>query len=266
MQLGLGLGLTKQQGGGGQSLAQQVEAILAGTTGFALDRTSTANLFQDAAGTVPVTTISDPVGRVNSQWGTTSYDWRQATGGNRGAWNGSGVLYDGVASYFDPFSALGLLNAAPAAFFAERITFTSLAAIQMFMGWSSNVADEARIWVYATATGQIVCDLRRTDGGAVVTATTAAAVVTAGTPATIVVQADCNGTNLLKIWVNGVEQASTAIAAGTFSATNSARARDGANIQGVVGQFYGGTKRKGVYAPFAISAPNRATIEAWLAT
>lgn len=95
------------------SLSQQVAALLAGTTGFALDPTDATTLWQDSAKTTPVTAASQPVGAIRTKWGLTQFDLIQATASNRPAWNGVAALsFDGAGDTLQTTEELALTNSA----------------------------------------------------------------------------------------------------------------------------------------------------------
>jgi hypothetical protein len=73
----------------------------------AYDPRDPATLFQDNTGTVPVTTIGDPVGRISDITGN-GHHLLQATAPARGLWTGTGILLDGVDDLYieaTPWSA-----------------------------------------------------------------------------------------------------------------------------------------------------------------
>lgn len=61
------------------ALDDQVRAILAGTPGFLIDPRNLSTMFQDSAGSIPVTTSGQPVARVNTQGGTTVNNYFNST-------------------------------------------------------------------------------------------------------------------------------------------------------------------------------------------
>lgn len=102
--------------------AAEVETILSGTTGFALDPTDTATMWQDSAKTTAVTAASDPVGAITTKWGTTQFDFVQATSGNRPTWDGTRFLTpDGVSKRLEFDGSSDVLRNAPGYYVAFRI-------------------------------------------------------------------------------------------------------------------------------------------------
>lgn len=69
-----------------------VIAFMQGTMAVVYDASDLSTLFQDAAGTVPVTTDGDPVGRWNDQTGS-GKDWIQPTNGVRPIYRTDGVRH-----------------------------------------------------------------------------------------------------------------------------------------------------------------------------
>ena len=68
-----------------------MEAFLSGSTGFALDPSDLAVLFQDAAGQHRLTG-GQSVGRVNGKWGPAASFISQSTGAAQPVWSGSAAL------------------------------------------------------------------------------------------------------------------------------------------------------------------------------
>lgn len=84
-------------GGGTPSLTAQVQALFAkySAAGGMWDFTDMATLWQDSAGTTPVTAASQPVGRAVDISGN-GLNFLQATAGKRGLYETTGVDLDGV--------------------------------------------------------------------------------------------------------------------------------------------------------------------------
>jgi len=90
-------GIDAPLGGGSQSLTDQVRAALFsnGEQGGMWDATDMATLFQDSAGTTPVTSVTQPIGKMLDLSGNANYMW-QATAGARPQYTADGALFDGV--------------------------------------------------------------------------------------------------------------------------------------------------------------------------
>lgn len=84
-------------GGGTPSLTAQVQALFGkySAAGGMWDFTDAATLFQDSAGTTPVTAAIQPVGRVLDKSGQGNH-FIQSTAASRPAYNGAGITPDGV--------------------------------------------------------------------------------------------------------------------------------------------------------------------------
>jgi hypothetical protein len=261
----IGLGLCLPIGGGGVDYAALVQSILSGTLGFAREPIA-ANLFQDTAAATPVVNTSDPIGRVNCQWGSSPPNWQQGTAGYRPLWTGVGISYDGIDDHFATFSNAALLNNRPGAFHCERVLCGDLVAIRPVISFSTATATVQRFVVVVNTNGSIALQTRRLDADALNTLTTATGLITAGVAAVITAQVDWAGTGLAKIWLNGTEVASAAVSGSVANseATDSNRAREGASLNAVPpSQPFLGVERRAVTAPFVMTAQNRAAIEAW---
>ena len=246
-------------------LGLAVQARLSGTTGFASNPIA-ANLFQDTAGATPVTAISDPVGRFNCQWGSAPPNWQQGVALQRPVWDGTGLTYDGVNSYFSVFSNMSFLNNVPGVFYCESFSSSSLAALRVLNSFSTGAsATIPRFLVYVDTDGSIKVQSRRLDADATNVTTTAAGVITAGVSALISCQVDWAGTGLAKVWVDGTEVISSAVtgSVANTSATDSLRVRDGSALNSAPGSPFIGWTRRSVFAPYILNDTDRATIEAW---
>lgn len=94
MRIGLGLGLT----GGQRRAAAWMPTDVGGCLLYLL--AGTAQLYQDDAGTVPVTATSDPVGRW-ADLSASAYHLTQATAAQRGTYDGDGLGSGKPAVTFD---------------------------------------------------------------------------------------------------------------------------------------------------------------------
>ena len=266
MRLGLGLGIS-YGGGGGVDLGAAVQAILSGTAGFARDPIA-ANLFQDTAGATPVVSAADPIGRINCQWGNAPPNWQQATAGDRPAWDATGIACDGATDHMATLSDLSLFSNVPGSFTSGRFLFTNLAATHALLSVSNGVTSTVqRFCAVVNTDGSIALQLRRLDADGLTTITTAAGLVTAGVPVVLSWQADWAGTGLGKIWVDGVERASSAIggSAANTESTASLRARNFGSLNGTPPSVrLSGWARRGVTTPYVLSDVNRAAVEAWV--
>ena len=258
----------KRRAGGASDIGALVAAILSGTAGFAFDPI-VANLFQDTVGATPVVIAADPVGRINCQWGSAPPNWQQATAGYRPAWDGTGVACDGVDDHMATLSGGGsLLNNVPGAFACKRVLCTDLVSSRPVFSFSTATSTIQRFCALINTNGSIALQCRRLDADSLNTITTASTgLITAGVAATISWQVDYAGTGLAKIWLNGTEVASAAIAgvAGNSDVTNTNRARLMAGLAAVPPtQSLLGWVRRGVMTPYVLNDADRATMEAWV--
>ena len=103
-------GIGSASGGGvTPSLTAQVQALFGkySAAGGMWDFTDTATLFQDSAGTTPVTAASQPVGRVLDKSGQGNH-FIQSTSASRPAYNGAGITPDGVDDFMQTAGNLDL--------------------------------------------------------------------------------------------------------------------------------------------------------------
>lgn len=263
MKLGLGLGLTYQRAGSAApSLSAQVEAILAGTTGFALDPSDVTTMHQDTARTVPVAIASDPVGNIRSKWGTTTYDVQQATAAARPAWNGvAGMTFDNTDDSLN--FPLGILQNIPAAFIAFRFNPTTVGSDSMIFVSTGTSATNHRFDGLLSSDGSYRFGGRRLDADGLGFYSAAAGSIVAGTPAVISQLIDYAGAGTITGWING-----TQVAGGPFAGTVG-NTENTASLAATFGR-YSTTRAHGplgrfVFCPFVPSAGQRSTIDAWLA-
>lgn len=221
MKLGLGLGLTYQRAGSAAlTLSQQVEAWLAGTPGYALDPSDLTLLDQISTGGTPVVAASDPVGRYRTKpWGNAaSVDFIQATAASRPAWNGAGGLsWDGVDDVMNvnPGAGKAVLNGAAAATWAVRFKRSvASAGVIGYFSWVTN-ASTLRLGLNLTAAGGVDVVVRRADGVAGNTYSSAGGLIALNTDYTLIVSVDFSGANTVQAYLNGTQRISTALTDGT---------------------------------------------------
>lgn len=255
----------RRQSGGSLTLSQRVQAILAGRDGFAIDPSDTSTMFQDSAGSTPITAASQPVGRINAKWGNSPPAFTQATAAARPTWNGaSSLLSDGVddslqATNVAMFSGV----AAIASFMRYNRTIDGAGAeILSFISTSTSTVrrygtdtEGARLrWAgkRLDADSQVVIDNAGVGNGG-----------TLSTPYTAYVLAQYASPGTLSARIN--KAASTL--AGTITGTPanaSATIPASMTICGRGGGFYGGLTGRCVFMAFVPTAEEINTIEAWL--
>jgi hypothetical protein len=266
MRLNLGLGLTSQRSGApALTLSQQVEAILTGTNGFALDTSDISTLFQDTAAATPVTAINDPVGRINSKWGLVSRNFVQGTAGFRPAWTGGSLDYDGTDDALGTSAASPIFQNAPAAFITARCVTDNIAQRTIMM-FSTNAANNHRFSATLDASNVLYMSGRRLDADAEVNAVSGAAgAVTINVPFTFSWEADYAGTRAFNGYLNGSPYTTGTLfaTAGNTSNTTSASVTIGTYTTGIarwrdkIGRM--------VICPFLPTSGQRAVFEAWVA-
>ena len=270
MNLGLGLGFARRPATGGSppapDLDAEVEAFLSGSTGFALDPSDLAVLFRDAAGTTPVTTSGQSVGRVNGKWGTAASFISQSTGAAQPVWSGSAALTcDEVDDEMRGLSGdiLATFNNVTAAFGGVRFRVASLAAARGLFMWNTTSSSAVRFSAFVNTDGSVGVSGRRLDADSAWTFTSATGLVTTGVAYTVTVQLNYS-TGAIVVRLDGSAVITDNIGgSGNTSATNSNRTGWGLT--------YGSTRYapsrlgRGVVAPKLPSAGELTSVEAWLA-
>lgn len=269
MNLGLGLGFARRPATGAAppSLSEQVETMLAGTTGFALDPTDTATMWQDTARTTPVGTDSDPVGSIQTKWGTGSPEYlAQGTAAARPAWaGGSSLLFDGTDDFLfgSDASMAAMSQNANYVFAAARVKFTSLATDRPFIWLSANSgATIPRCWGRVTTAGRIDLLGRRNGADSTFTLSSATGLVTTGTSYTIMFGWNFNaGTG--EIWLDG-----TSVASGTIGGTGPTENLPANQIRAGVSsgptRWFSGNLGRQVFAPKEPTSDERTSVADWL--
>ncbi len=250
-------------GSAAPSLSDQVQAILAGTAGFALDPSDLKTLDQVSGGGTPLTQANDPIGRLISKFGTTPYRFIQDTAGARPAWDGvGGVVCDGVDDRLNNGAlANACLNGASVAVLAIAFKAPAITGTKQVFNLSTGLSVNVnRLSVTYTAAGALRVSVRRNDSVAGADYDSAGSIIQAGVHHKVVVSVDLTGTNKVTAWVNGVQVIDAALTDGTgaFTATNSANVR-------FCGDEHNGKVGRVVSAPLLVTGGQRATIEAWLA-
>lgn len=232
MKLRLSLGLSPQHGGSGAppapDYAAEVAALLSSTIGFALDPSDVSTLFQDTAAATPVASASDPIGRINSKYGTTAYNFQNATGTLKPLWNGAGgMAFDGVDDRLDQGASYTYTAAIAGCVISQRIKVAALAG--NFFGISTNSGTNARIQLGIGASGQVILSVRRLDTDGANTFTSANGIIAINTNYTVTARIDYAGTGGIEVWVNGVSILTGTLInpAGNTSNTNQVRHRLG---------------------------------------
>lgn len=261
MNMRLPMGLSRR-GGSTPSLSAQVEAILAGTQGFALDPSDLTTMHQDTARTVPVASASDPVGNIRSKWGTTTYDIQQATAGARPAWNGvGGMAFDNADDSLN--FPLAMMRNRAACFVSFRMRPTTIGSDSTFFVSTGTSATTHRFDGLLQADGSYRIGGRRLDADGLSSGLAPAATIAAATSYVMSMEIDYAGTGALRGWVNGALLVDKVISGtpGNTSDTDSLAATFGrlasTRFDGLLGKF--------IFYPSIPTAEQRADVEAWIA-
>ena len=242
------------------SLSAQVEAILSGTTGYALDPTDLATLWQDSAKTTPVTTAGQPVGAIRTKWGNTQFDFLQSTAGARPTWDGTRFLVpDGVDDFLTADGSFNVLRNAPGYYVAIRKGGTQ--NTQNFFCISTATNTIPRLALQGATTNRLRTQVRRLDADATVDTFGTLAVMDGNTYA---FEADLAGTGNTKRYKDNslIETIAHGGTPANSSDTASARMRLCANLSaGFFNTVYIGRL---VLLPFIPTSGQRATIHDWL--
>jgi hypothetical protein len=245
------------------SLDSQVEAILAGTKGFALDIQDLSSLFQDAAGTIPVTAAGQPVGLVKGKWGTTPQDWSQTSAAARPVLEPDGMLlFDGADDFLN-VSPNSIFQNVPAIFCCGRLkTPAGAGGLRTFLHVSGNATGTPRLRFLSQVDGSLDVSTTRI-GTSTLTASTPAATLTPDVAQTVTGLTDYATAGRSRVWVDGTLQADIASNGG-------GQTEDVASSVGRLMRFNTATNPgKGswgrmVFAVEALSDADRAVIEQWV--
>lgn len=246
------------------ALDDQVQAILAGTGGYALDPRDLSTMFQDAAGTIPVTTPGQTVGRIVGKWGIgATAVWSETILTAHPLWDGSDLIYDGATDLLNGNAETDLPRNAPAMFFCGLVNLQDFEATRGILGLSVQSATQSRFVVTIDPTGQVNIPTRRPDatGYNVVFPTL---IFPVGVATVLSCLADVAGASMAYAWVNGVAGTPFPLgAAAPYSDTASGRRRLGANVANSPNRFFGKFGRQ-VHCPFVPTESQRLIFEAWV--
>ncbi len=251
----------------GPSPDAELEAFLTGKVGFARDPADLSTLWQDVAGTVPVTAAGQPVARWDGKFTSTPRRMTQATASFCPAYDGAGLAFDGTDDRLDTPTGLGeMSNGAPGYFTCVKARFNALPAQSTLHAFSAITSTNNRGWFGLLANGAAQFFGRRTDGDTQANLASSAGVLTTGVDYVISFEVDAAGTGNVRCWVNGALVLTGALAGspGNFSSTTSPRVREGSNLGNTVGAFMNGWMRRRVDVAQAVSDADRAMIEAWV--
>jgi hypothetical protein len=251
----------RQGGAAALTLSQQVEAILAGTTGFALDPTDVSTMWQDSAKTTPVTAALDPVGAIRTKWGTAQFDILQSVAGDRPAWDGTRFLVPDGADSMIAAGSFDVIRNAAAYYIAMRHGGTRDG--DAFFSLSGGVATTSRVLIAPLGSGSLNVQRRRLDADGASTNASADLTVATGTTFALAQDLAVNGVCALYRNNTFIENL-PAIAGAPANGENTASAR--LVLFANMLQAFPTTTNMGrvVVLPRAATVGERATINSWL--
>lgn len=243
-----------------------ISAILAGGLNFALDTGRMADFWQNSTKTTPVTASGQVIGNGQTRFGTTVFNYFNATAGNLPTWDSDGwMLFDGTNDLLASTDVAPILNAATAAHFTCAVWVNTMpASVAVLATFSTATTTTSRFTPQINANGSVSLNVRRLDADANAVATSAAGLVSANNY--YIISGDFTpSTGAIRLWVNGtlVATGTSASTGAAFSATNSARCRIGCSVN--TNQFFNGLMRRLVVATKILSDADRATVETWAA-
>lgn len=251
----------RRRAGGALTLSQQVEALLLGTTGFAIDPTDVTTLFQGTDTSTPVVSASDPVRRINSKWGT-AHVFLAPSDAARGAWDGTRfITMDGVDDYYEAIAASDVFRNAPGAFIAMRRGGT-YHNTNFVLSISGGTATTQRVVVQAS-TGRMRTQVRRLDADS---ATDNFGMAAAFNGSTWSFEQDwsVNGNAVKRKDDVSIDTYTLAGTPANSENTASARFRLNTNLTTTPTLFQTNSIGRLVFLPRVPTAGERTTIEAWL--
>lgn len=245
------------------TLDQQVQIILAGSNGYALDPQDLSTMWQDEAGTIPAALPGDPVGRIVGKWGVgATAIWSTATAANRPLLGGGSLTFDGVDDLLGGSQPTDTPRNAPAVFFCSRFTMGAVTSVRGIIGLAA-IGQTSRFVVAITSGRLIQVAVRRPDGVAY-SQNFPEPLVAADTDTVLSVLADVAGTSEISVTSNGVSATPFPIGTpGNFDDTASNRLRLGANVANTPARHLGKLGRM-VICPFKPTDEEQAVLEAWV--
>jgi hypothetical protein len=243
------------------SLSAQVQAILAGTTGFALDPHDLSTMFQDAAGTIPVTAPDQPVGLIKGKWGTAAQAWVQSTAAARPVLQADkSMFFDGVDDFLND-NPNDIFQNVPAMFVCGRLV--SLAkAIRTFLHLSGNVGGTPRFRFVSQTDGGLSFSTTRS-GTTVLSILAPGASLTPGAAQTVTGSVNYAAAGLARLWIDGVLKASSASGGGDETEDLASSVARLMRFNTATNPGAGNWGRM-VFCPFEPTDDQRATIEQWV--
>lgn len=259
-------GQRRSVGAAPPDFAAEVAALLAGTNGWAVDPSDSATLFTDTAGTTPVTTPGvSTIARINTKFGTTTYNWQQPTAASQYLWNGASMGLDGIDDLLATTAQTWSANMA-ARSCTWRAQVDDLSANRCVFSCSTATGTVVRYQLQVLTTGAISWATRRADADTQNNFVTSAGLITTGVPFTIQTTEDFAGTGAVEIFLNG-SSVLTATMGGTIGnseSTNSARCRFGLNTSNTLTDWFRNKHAGGIWAPTLHNAAARASCKGFV--
>lgn len=192
----------RRAGSTAPSLSAQVEAMLAGTDGYVIPLRSATQLKQDPAGTIAVTAASDPIGRINTLYGNTVYNFQTTTDPFRAAWSGTAAaVADGTDDWMQgDAGAIGAFHSKPNFYVCGRGQWNAFPGASFGIGFGNNPLCRFDV----QADGSVRVQSRRAVAStATTTVTSAAGIITVGVAFTYEVEIDFATTGTINVYING---------------------------------------------------------------
>lgn len=246
-------------------LSSQVQAILQGSKGFVIDPYAVGTLFQDNPGTIPVSAVGQRIQSVFTRWGTTTRQFTTTNPNRPSMASGGRIQFDNATTQRLLLSNDDATANVPGATVVCRCELSSLAA--QSSPWHFGTAlgsPQQRLTMQSLiTTGDMQSTVRRVDADAATSLSFAGGFV-AGVPLVISQDVNYATTGVMRQYKNGSLVSSTTLAVTTGNSENSlsnivtigARAVTD-YFPGFIGRFF--------YAPFVLTDPQRAIVEAWVA-
>lgn len=248
---------------GGVDYEAEVDALLSGTTGWAVDLADTSTVFTDTGGTTPVTTPGDGIGRLNSKFGTTAYNWTQAT--NKPLWNGASQQTDGTNDLVQTTSWSGMNNVAGVSF-TIRFLVDDLSVNRSLFSCSTATGTVPRFGIRLESSGAILLYGRRLDADPQFNFTTATGLITTGVEYTLQCVQDYAGTGDVEILLDGSSVLTDTMpgSPANTSNTNSARCRWSLNTSNTLNDWFDGKTGSAIMAVSALGPADLANCRGYV--
>lgn len=248
------------------NFAAEVQTLLAGTNGFAVDPTDPTTMWLESTKVTQVSAAADPVGCIRTKWGAAQYDLIQATGGSRPAWNGLNALEgDGFDDQLQ-VSGVPAMQNAPFSFTAFKFRcISNPAANRWILGFSAAATTQPRAVPYFGSSGEFAAQIERLSADATNTKASAASLLATGTSYLAAMSIDYASTGIASLELDGNPITSgTWPSAITGTPANAENATSFFKLFAFTGIFFHGRIGRVVFCPFQPTAGQLASIEGWI--